>query len=334
MKLATLRDGTRDGCLLVVSRNLKQAVKADAIAPTLQAALDDWDYCAPQLARLAADLESKPSNRSFDLDVRELMAPLPRAHQFADGSAYLIHAETIRRSRKQEMPADAKRDPLMYQGCSAPLLGPCDDIVAVSEDHGIDLEMELAVITGDVPMGVERDKAGESIRLLVLLNDVSLRELIAAELAKGFGFFHAKPPSSFAPVAITPDELGAAWDGRRAHGPVRAWVNGELLGEPDAGEDMQFDFPRLIAHAAKTRPLSAGAIVGSGTVSNRDRKKGAGCLLEKRAEEILKGGKPKTPFLKFGDRVRIEMLGPDGATLFGAIDQQVVSADPAVAKAA
>jgi fumarylacetoacetate (FAA) hydrolase len=262
------------------------------------------------------------------------MAPLPRAHQFADGSAYLIHAETIRRSRKQEMPADAKRDPLMYQGCSAPLLGPRDDIVAVSEDHGIDLEMELAVITGDVPMGVERDKAGESIRLLVLLNDVSLRELIAAELAKGFGFFHAKPPSSFAPVAITPDELGAAWDGRRAHGPVRAWVNGELLGEPDAGEDMQFDFPRLIAHAAKTRPLSAGAIVGSGTVSNRDRKKGAGCLLEKRAEEILKGGKPKTPFLKFGDRVRIEMLGPDGATLFGAIDQQVVSADPAVAKAA
>lgn len=334
MKLATLRDGTRDGCLLVVSRNLKQAVKADAIAPTLQAALDDWDYCAPQLARLAADLESKPSNRSFDLDVRELMAPLPRAHQFADGSAYLIHAETIRRSRKQEMPADAKRDPLMYQGCSAPLLGPCDDIVAVSEDHGIDLEMELAVITGDVPMGVERDKAGESIRLLVLLNDVSLRELIASELAKGFGFFHAKPPSSFAPVAITPDELGAAWDGRRAHGPVRAWVNGELLGEPDAGEDMQFDFPRLIAHAAKTRPLSAGAIVGSGTVSNRDRKKGAGCLLEKRAEEILKGGKPRTPFLKFGDRVRIEMLGPDGATLFGAIDQQVVSADPAVAKAA
>jgi fumarylacetoacetate (FAA) hydrolase len=326
MKLATLRDGTRDGCLLVVSRSLKQAVKADAIAPTLQAALDDWDYCAPQLAVLAAEHESKPSKRAFGLDVRELMAPLPRAHQFADGSAYLVHAETIRRSRKQEMPADAKREPLMYQGCSDPLLGPCDDIAVASEAHGIDLEMELGVITGDVPMGVERDKAGEAIRLLVLLNDVSLRELAAADLARGFGFLQSKPPSSFAPVAVTPEELGAAWDGRRAHGPVRAWVNGELLGEPDAGEDMQFDFPRLIAHAAKTRPLAAGAIIGSGTVSNRDRRKGAGCLLEKRAEEILAGGKAKTPFLKFGDRVRIEMLGPDGATLFGAIDQAVVRA--------
>ena len=254
------------------------------------------------------------------------MAPLPRAHQFADGSAYLIHAELIMRSRKQALPADFKREPLMYQGCSDPLLGPCEDIAVDSEEHGIDLEMELGAITGDVPMGADKEAAAASIRLLVLLNDVSLRALVSADLAKGFGFFHSKPPSSFAPVAVTPDELGEAWDGRRAHGPVRAWVNGDLLGEPDAGEDMQFDFPRLIAHAAKTRPLAAGAIVGSGTVSNRNRKHGAGCLFERRAEEILKGGKAKTPFLKFGDRVRIEMLGPDGKSVFGAIDQGVVQA--------
>jgi fumarylacetoacetate (FAA) hydrolase len=322
MKLATLRDGTRDGTLLVVSRDLKRAVKADHIAPTLQDALDDWDYVLPLLQQI----EVGNGNRSFELDVRALMAPLPRAHQFADGSAYTIHAELIMRSRKQELPADFKKEPLMYQGCSDPMLGPCEDIAVATEEHGIDLEMELGVITGDVPMGIERDKAGEAIRLLVLLNDVSLRSLVPADLARGFGFFHSKPPSAFAPVAVTPDELGEAWDGRRAHGPVRAWVNGELLGEPDAGDDMQFDFPRLIAHAAKTRPLAAGAIVGSGTVSNRDRKKGAGCLFERRAEEILKGGKAKTPFLKFGDRVRIEMLGPDGASVFGAIDQAVVPA--------
>jgi fumarylacetoacetate (FAA) hydrolase len=326
MKLATLKDETRDGTLLVVSRDLKWALKADHIAPTLQAALDDWRFCSPLLEELANEIEAKQSNRSFDLDVRQLMAPLPRAHQFADGSAYTIHAELIMRSRKQELPADFKKDPLMYQGCSAPLLGPCDDIAVASETQEIDLEMELGVITGDMPMGADKDAAGEAIRLLVLLNDVSLRALAPGDLAKGFGFFHSKPPSSFAPVAVTPDELGEAWDGRRAHGPVRAWVNGELLGEPDAGSDMQFDFPRLIAHAAKTRPLAAGSIVGSGTVSNRDRKKGAGCLFERRAEEILKGGKAKTPFLKFGDRVRIEMSGPDGKSLFGAIDQAVVEA--------
>ena len=326
MKLATLKDGTRDGTLLVVSRDLKRAQKADHVAPTLQAALDDWNYVLPFLSDLANALAINQASHAFDLDPRQLMAPLPRAHQFADGSAYLVHAELIRRSRQQEMPADAKKEPLMYQGCSGPLLGPCDDIAVSEEAYGIDLEMELGVITGDVPMGVDKDKAGEQIRLLVLLNDVSLRALVAADLAKGFGFFHSKPPSSFAPVAVTPDELGEAWDGRRAHGPVRAWVNGELLGEPDAGSDMQFDFPRLIAHAAKTRPLGAGTIIGSGTVSNRDRKKGSGCLLERRAEEILKDGSAKTPFLKFGDRVRIEMLGPDGQSMFGAIDQAIVQA--------
>jgi fumarylacetoacetate (FAA) hydrolase len=326
MKLATLKDGTRDGTLLVVSRDLKRALKADHVAPTLRDALDDWNYAHPLLVELSLDLEPNRSNRAFELDPRQLMAPLPRAHQFADGSAYLVHAELIRRSRKQALPADAKKEPLMYQGCSDPLLGPCDDIAVADEALEVDLEMELGVITGDVPMGADRDQAAEQIRLLVLLNDVSLRALAGADLARGFGFFHSKPPSSFAPVAVTPDELGEAWDGRRAHGPVRAWVNGELLGEPDAGTDMQFDFARLIAHAAKTRPLGAGAIIGSGTVSNRDRRKGAGCLFERRAEEILKDGKASTPFLKFGDRVRIEMLGADGRSVFGAIDQTVVQA--------
>jgi len=322
MKLATLKDGTRDGTLLVVSRDLKQAWKADHVAPTLQAALDDWDYALP----LLKEVENRGANRGFELDVQQLMAPLPRAHQFADGSAYLVHVELIMRARKQELPAALKKDPLMYQGCSDPLLGPCDDVAVADEAQEIDLEAELGVVTGDVPMGVDKDDAAAAIRLFVLLNDVSLRGLVPGDLAKGFGFFHSKPPSSFAPVAVTPDELGAAWDGRRARGPLRAWVNGKLLGEPDAGEDMHFDFPRLIAHAARTRPLAAGTIIGSGTVSNRDRKTGAGCLFERRSEEIIAGGKPKTPYLKFGDRVRMEMLGPDGRSLFGAIDQAIVQA--------
>ena len=323
MKLATLRDGTRDGTLLVVSRDLRIAHKADHIAPTLQAALDDWAYAAPQLEQLFTDLNALPPKRAFELEVAQLMAPLPRAYQFADASSYLIHAELICRSRGETMPDGYKKDPLMYQGCSAPFLGPREDIVAASEDFGIDLEMELAAITGDVPMGIERDKAADQIRLFMLLNDVSLRGLTGAELAKRFGFLHSKPPSSFAPVAVTPDEFTGAWDGRRLHGTVRAWVNGELLGEPDAGEDMQFDFPRLIAHAAKTRPLPAGSVIGGGTVSNRDRAKGAGCLFERRAEEIIAGGEAKTPFLKFGDTVRIEMFDDTGRSIFGAIEQRV-----------
>jgi len=252
------------------------------------------------------------------------MAPLPRAHQFADGSSYLIHAELIRRSRgAKELPDWWKKEPLMYQGCSDPFLGPRDDVVVASEKFGIDLEMELAVVTGDVPMGIERDKAGAQIRLLMLLNDVSLRDLVGRDLERGFGFFHSKPPSALAPVAVTPDELGDAWDGRRLHGTVRAWVNGELLGEPDCGQDMQFDFPRLIAHAAKTRPLPAGTVIGSGTVSNRDRKRGAGCLFERRAEETLDSGEPKTPFLKYGDTVKIEMCDAAGRSIFGAIEQTI-----------
>ncbi len=323
MKFATLKDGTRDGCLAVVSRDLKHALKADHIAPTLQAALDDWEYCSPQLEQLYNEVNAGQSSRLFELDVKQLMAPLPRAHQFADGSSFLIHAELIRKSRGQDLPDWWKKEPLMYQGCSDPLLGPCDDVVAISEEHGIDLEMEIAVITGDVPVGIERDKASQHIRLIVLMNDVSLRELIPAELGKGFGFFQSKPPSSLSPVAITPDELGEAWDGRRVHLACSAWVNGDLLGQPNAGKDMQFDFPRLIAHAAKTRPLSAGTIIGSGTVSNRDRSTGAGCLFERRAEEIIHSGEPKTPFLKFGDRVKIEMVDGEGRSIFGAIDQTI-----------
>ena len=323
MKLASLKDATRDGCLIVVSRDLAHALKADHIAPTLQSALDDWEYCAPQLEQLYNEVNAGQSGRIFDLDPRELMAPLPRAHQFADASSFLIHAELIRKSRGQELPDWWKKEPLMYQGCSSPLLGACDDVLAVSDAHGIDLEMEIAVITGDVPMGTERDKAGQHIRLIALLNDISLRELIPAELGKGFGFFQSKPPSSMSAVAVTPDELGEAWDGRRLHLECKAWVNGELLGSPNSGKDMQFDFPRLIAHAAKTRPLCAGTIVGSGTVSNRDRKTGAGCLLERRAEEIIAGGEAKTPYLKFGDRVKIEVLDAEGRSVFGAIDQVI-----------
>ena len=325
MKLATLKDGTRDGCLAVVSRNLRHALKADHIAPTLQSALDDWEYCAPQLEQLYNELNEVRSTRAFDLDTAQLMAPLPRAHQFADASSFLIHAELIRKSRGQDLPDWWKKEPLMYQGCSDPLLGPCDDVVAASEDLGIDLEMEIAVITGDVPMGIERDKASQHIRLIVLLNDVSLRNLVADELGKGFGFFQSKPPSSLSPVAVTPDELGEAWDGRRVHLECGAWVNGEQLGRPNAGKDMQFDFPRLIAHAARTRPLSAGTLIGSGTVSNRDRSTGAGCLFERRAEETIAEGEAKTPFLRFGDRVKIEMLDAEGRSVFGAIDQAIVA---------
>jgi len=326
MKLATLRDGTRDGALLVVSRDLKQAVPADHIAPTLQAALDDWNYLAPQLETLSEELTQAPSNRAFTLDPATLMAPLPRAHQFADGSSYLIHAELIRRSRgEKEFPVWWKKEPLMYQGCSDPFLGPRDDIVVADEDYGIDLEMEIAIVTDDVPMGIERDKAAPHIRLFMLMNDVSLRNLVGRDLEKGFGFFHSKPPSALSPVAVTPDELGEAWNGRKLRGTLRVWVNDKLLGEPDAGEDMQFDFPRLIAHAAKTRALAAGTVIGTGTVSNRDRKRGAGCLFERRAEEIIKKKEAKTPFLKYGDTVKIEMRDAEGGPLFGAIVQTVAA---------
>ena len=327
MKLATLKDGSRDGTLLVASRDLKHAAKADHLAPTLQAALDDWDYAAPLLEQLYNELNdgAAPSERShaFELDPKQLMAPLPRAYQWLDGSAYLNHVELVRKARGAEMPAEIKREPLMYQGASDAFIGPCDDILCASEDWGIDLEAELAVILGDVPMGIDRDKAGQHIRLFALANDVSLRNLVPAELAKGFGFLNGKPWTAFSPVAVTPDELGEAWDGKRVHLPLVSHVNGELLGKPNCGADMNFHYRRLIAHAAKTRALSAGTVLGAGTVSNRDRATGCGCLAEKRAIETIEHGKPDTEFLKFGDRVRIEMLDAQGRSIFGAIDQQV-----------
>jgi len=323
MKLASLKTGGRDGTLIVVDRGLRRAVAVPAIAPTLQAALDDWTEVAPRLEEVYRELNQGEVKAAFPLDFERLAAPLPRAYQFLDGSAYLSHVELARKARGAKMPPDFLTDPLMYQGASASLLGPRDPIVAASEAWGIDFESEVAVITDDVPMGVIPEEASAHIRLLMLLNDVSFRDLIPAELAKGFGFLHGKPPSSCSPVAVTPDELGEAWDGRRVHFALLSHVNGELFGHPDAGRDMHFDFPALISHAARTRKLIAGTIVGSGTVSNADPARGSSCLVEKRMLEIIEKGKAVTPFLRFGDRVRIEMVDREGRSIFGAIDQVV-----------
>lgn len=322
MKLATLKNGKRDGELLVVSRDLSKAARAKDIAPTLQAALDDWERCAPDLAKLSSALE-KGGGSAIPLDPARLMAPLPRAFQWADASAYLSHVERVRKARGAELPPDAEKEPLIYQGGSDSMIGPRDAVIVADEAYGIDLEAEVGVILGDVPMGTRRSEASRYVRLIVILNDVSLRNLTAAELAKGFGFFQSKAWTAFSPVAVTPDELGPAWDGSRVHLPLLAAVNGVQLGKPNAGEDMSFDFPRLIEHAAKTRPLGAGTILGSGTVSNRDPAVGVGCLAEKRALETIEFGKPRTPFLKHGDVVRIEMLDARGASVFGAIEQAV-----------
>ena len=330
MKLGTLRNDTRDGALCVVSKDLKHAVVAFDIAPTLQAALDDWDFLSPQLQSLYEELNRNPSgSRVFEVDFTKFASPLPRAYQWADGSAYVNHVELVRKARGAERPPEFWKDPLMYQGGSDAFLGPTDDIVMDSEDWGIDLEGEVAVITDDVPMGIPEKKAGDRIRLVMLVNDVSLRNLIPQELAKGFGFFQSKPSSAFSPVAVTPDELGEAWDGGKVSLPLVVHLNGEPFGRPNAGIDMTFEFPKLIAHAAKTRPLGAGAIIGSGTVSNKDRSSGSTCLAEKRMLEIIESGEAKTPFLKFGDRVRIEMLDASGHSIFGAIDQQVAKYVPA-----
>lgn len=323
MKLATLKDGTRDGQLIVVSRNLKTAHVADGIALTLQRALDDWNFIAPQLEQLYEQLNAGRAPRPFDFDPKQCMAPLPRAFQWADGSAYVNHVELVRRARGAEMPESFWHDPLMYQGGSDDFLGPTDDIVLASEDWGIDFEAEIAVVTDDVPMGVLPEKAAAHIKLLMLVNDVSLRNLIPDELAKGFGFFQSKPASSFSPVAVTPDELGSAWQDGKVHLPVRCTWNGVLVGQPNAGVDMVFGFPRLIAHLAKTRRARAGTIVGSGTVSNKDAAKGYACIAEKRCLEVIADGEAKTPFMKFGDTIRIEMLDTNGKSIFGAINQQV-----------
>ena len=321
MKLATVKDGTRDGALVVVSRDLTRCARVPHIARTLQDALDDWAAKAPALVEAARALEA---GGGAAFDPAAAMAPLPRAYQWCDGSAYLNHVELVRKARKAEMPPEYYDDPLMYQGGSDSMIGPRDDVEALDEAHGIDFEAEVAVVTDDVPMAVTAQTALGHVKLVMLVNDVSLRNLIPAELAKGFGFFQSKPSSAFSPVAVTPDELGDAWRGGKVHLPLRAELNGKLFGSPDAGTDMNFDFGRLIAHAARTRPLGAGTIVGSGTVSNRDRAVGSCCIAEVRTIETIEKGKPETPFMKFGDRIRIEMLSADGTSIFGAIDQKVV----------
>jgi fumarylacetoacetate (FAA) hydrolase len=323
MKLATLKDGSRDGQLAVVSRDLSRAHFATGIASTMQRLLDDWNFLSPQLEDLYATLNDGKARHAFDFDPRQCMAPLPRAFQWVDGSAYLNHVELVRKARGAEMPASFFEDPLMYQGGSDDFLGPCDDAVFASTDWGIDFEAELAVVTGDVPMAAPPAAALESVRLLLLVNDWSLRQLIPAELAKGFGFLQGKPATAFGPVAATPDELGDAWQGGRVHLALESRWNGRRVGLTEAGPEMSFHFGQLIAHVAKTRRLRAGSILGSGTVSNQDWSHGWSCIAEQRAIETIEGGAPKTAFMQFGDTIRIEMLGRDGQSVFGAIAQRV-----------
>lgn len=322
MKLASLNLG-RDGELIVVSRDLARAVKVPQIAATLQAALDDWGVKRPLLESVYQRLNDGLIDESFVFDQADCHSPLPRAYHWADGSAYVNHVELVRKARGAEMPESFWHDPLMYQGGADSFIPPHAPIQMADEAWGIDLEAEIAVITDDVPMGATAAEAGEHIRLLLLVNDVSLRNLIPGELAKGFGFYQSKPSSSFSPVAVTPDELGEAWKDGKVHRPLVSHINGTLFGQPNAGVDMTFNFPTLVAHAAKTRPLGAGTIIGSGTVSNYDRSAGSSCLAEKRMLEIIEQGEAKTPFLKFGDRVRIEMFDAAGQSIFGAIDQAV-----------
>jgi fumarylacetoacetate (FAA) hydrolase len=326
MKLASLRNGSRDGQLLVVSRDLSRALPVPHIASNLQAALDDWARIVPRLEEAALGLEGGHGAGSFPFQPTQVLAPLPRAHHWVDGSAYVNHVELVRKARGAEMPPSFWTDPLVYQGGSDDFLPPTADVPLPSEAHGIDLEAEVAVVTDDVPMGTNAAAARPHIKLLMLVNDWSLRNLIPAELAKGFGFYQSKPATAFSPVAVTPDELGDAWDGGKVSLPLVSHINGQLFGHPEAGVDMTFDFPRLIEHVTLTRRLGAGAIVGSGTVSNYDRSRGSSCVAERRMLEQLEHGRATTPFLSFGDRVRIEMFDRDGRSVFGAIDQKVVAA--------
>ena len=323
MKLGSLKEGGRDGTLIVVNRALTQAVKASGIAPTLQAALDDWSSTAPRLNALYEELNNGAAKDAFALDMHALASPLPRAYEFVDGSAYLPHVERVRRARGAEVPESFYTDPLMYQATSAGFLGPRDPVVVPSEDYGIDLEAEVVVITDDVPMAVTPAQAAVHIQLVGIVNDVSLRGLIPGELAKGFGFLQSKPRSALSPVFVTPDELGDAWQDEKLHLPMRTWLNGKWFGEAECGVDMQFNFAQLVAHAAKTRPLTAGTIVGSGTIANEDTGKGASCLAEQRTVETLRDGKPSTPFLSFGDSLRIDVTDASGASIFGSIEQTI-----------
>ena len=333
MKLASLNDGTRDGQLVVVSSDLARFTPAGTVASTLQDALDNWVQAAPALGKLGQELDlGMIAGTPFDEGAA--LSPLPRAYQWADGSAYVNHVDLVRRARGAELPKSFWTDPLMYQGGADAFLAPRAPVVLAQEEWGIDFEAEIAVITDDVPMGVSPGAAGAHIKLVMLVNDVSLRNLIPGELAKGFGFFQSKPSSAFSPVAVTPDELGAAWDGGKLALPLVSRLNGEVFGRPRADIDMTFDFPALIAHAARTRPLGAGCIIGSGTVSNRldggpgkpvaDGGAGYSCIAEQRMLETINSGEPTTPFLRFGDKVRIEMVDETGASIFGAIEQEVV----------
>ena len=325
MKLATLNNGTRDGELLLVSKDLSRAVTVPDIAGTLQLALDHWSEIGSKLYERSVILNSGGlDSESRPIDFKDLRSPLPRAFHWADGSAYVNHVELVRKARGAEMPSNFWTDPLMYQGGSDDFLGPWDDIECLDDRWGLDYEAEVAIITDDVRMGVESKDAGDHIKLLMLVNDVSLRGLIPGELSKWFGFFQSKPATAFSPVAVTPDELGESWDGRKVHLPLRTHYNAELFGEPHCQVDMTFDFPDLIAHAARTRNLCSGTIIGSGTISNLDRSRGSSCLAEKRMLEKIEHGEFKTPFMKDGDTVRIEMHAPGGESIFGPIHQRVV----------
>ena len=327
MKLASLKSG-RDGRLLVVSRDLQRAVDVADIAPTLQAALDDWAQLSPVLEKKYGELNSGPVEGEFSFDPCDCAAPLPRAYHWADGSAYVTHVELVRKARGAELPESFWTDPLVYMGASDAFIGPCDPIEVESEDWGIDFEAEVVVITDDVPAGVSADQARDHIVLIGLVNDVSLRNLIPAELGKQFGFYQSKPWTSFTPVLVTPDELGDAWDGSKLHLPLRATLNGTLIGAPNAGVDMTFDFPTLVEHCAKSRSLMTGTVIGSGTVSNVGSVDGSCCLAEVRCLETIADGKPSTPFMSFGDRIEIEMLDEAGDSIFGRIDQEVVRYSP------
>ncbi len=323
MKLASLNTGGRDGTLIVTNRELTRYVAVPKVATTLQHALEHWEVCLPQLKELYCEL-NEGTLEGNPLNINNLSAPLPRAYQWLDGSAYLSHVERVRKARGAEMPASLLTDPLMYQGGSDTFLGPRNTIHATDEAWGIDFESEIAVITDDVPLGCDANAAANHIKLLMLVNDVSLRNLIPAELAKGFGFIHGKPPCAFSPVAVTPDELGDDWRDSKLHRPLVTTFNDELFGDPNAGADMQFSFAQLIQHAAKTRPLGSGTIIGSGTVSNHDVARGCSCLVERRVLEIIEHGEAKTQFMKHGDRIHIDMLDDNGHSIFGSIEQVVV----------
>ncbi len=328
MKLGSLKEGGRDGTLIVVNRDLTRGVRATTVAPTLQKAFDDWATNSPKLRALAEQLEDDKAVGSFELDTAALAAPLPRAYQWADGSAYVVHVELVRKARGVEMPPSFWADPLMYQGGSDSFIGPNDEIEMADEAWGIDFEGEIGVMVDDVPMGISPEAARKHIKLVTILNDISLRNVIVGELAKGFGFFHGKPATAFAPVAVTPDELGDDWNGARLDRPLISTLNGKEFGHPNAATDLTFDFGQLIAHAARTRHLEAGTIVGSGTVANRDAAVGCSCIAERRVRETIEGGKPVTPFMSFGDHIRIEMFDRAGKSIFGAIDQKVVRYTP------